>query len=394
MKHFKNIELDVVFLFIFFFYFYSYIFQNIHTDLKFHTLQILQINQGKAEYPPNFLYYFLVNFFSGFPNSIDSLNNAASVLLALATTSKYYFTKLLFVKNIKFQFSNAYKTSIASIFFALLLMLYFGIPNHYSINVAQYWYISRLVPNIIHNSTSIFLFPFAIISFWFFINKNWKYIETEKLNYIFWGVLLMLINILIKPSFLFVFIPISSIYFLWKHKISKLFLLKVIPFFVGFLLIILQYFLIYKLEIGNFVAGDNEIKIGELFEVWKYFLPENQLLEALLLSFAFPVVCLLLFWKKIIQDEILVVSLLMLVFGVMLFAFIYEDGIRKFDANFIWQVILAYYIFLIQISIFLINEYFHETEKWKIYICTVFFFLHVFSGIAYLIHVYNVRTYI
>jgi hypothetical protein len=394
MKSLKNFELDVILLFVFFYFFYSYIIYNIHTDLKFHTLQILKINQGTAEYPPNFLYYFLVNLISGFSNSIYTINKVASVILAIATTTKYYFTKILFVKNIKFQFSNVYKSSIASIVFASLLMLYFGIPNHYSVYVAQYWYISRLVPNIINNSTSIFLFPFAIISFWFYINKNWKNIETEKFNYIFWGVLLILINILIKPSFLFVFIPIASIYFLWKHKISKLFLLKVIPFFVGSLLIILQYFLIYKLEIGNFVAGDNEVKIGKLFEVWKYFLPENEILEALILSFAFPIVCLLLFWKKIVRDEILVVSLLMLVFGIILFAFIYEDGSRKFDVNFIWQVILAYYIFLIQISIFLINEYFQEKEKWKIYICTVFFLLHVFSGIAYLIHLYNDGRYI
>ena len=394
MKFLKNLELDVLLFFIFFYYFYSYIFQNIHTDLKVHTHQILQINIGKAEYPPNFLYYFLVNLFSGFSNSLEALNKSASILLSLATTAKYFFTKLLFLEYFKIEIAEKKTSIFVAIIFSVLLMLFFGIPNYYSVVVSKYWYISRLVPNILHNSTSIFLFPFTILIFWFFIIKNWGDILNQKLKYISFGILLIVINLLIKPSFLFVFIPVTSIYFLWKHKFSKLFFIITIPFFVGFILVVFQYYLIYKLEIGNFATGDNELKLGNLFEVWKYFVPENKIIDSMILSFAFPLIYLILFWKKFIKNEIQVVSGLMLLLGVIIFAFLYEDGLRKYDANFIWQVILAYYVFLVQISLSVVKEFYLNTEKWKIYTCTFFFFLHVISGIAYLIHVYNVRTYI
>lgn len=394
MKSLKNFELDVILLFVFFYFFYSYIFLNIHSDLKVHTYQIIQINMGKAQYPPNFLYYYLVNLFSGFSNSMSTLNNMASILLALATTLKYYFSKLFFLEYFKTEISKNKLSNYSSIIFSCLLMLYFGIPDNYSITISKYWYISRLVPNVLHNSTSIFLFPFTILTFWFFLVKKWDNIQNQKFTYILVGAFSLLINVSIKPSFLFVFIPVNFIYFLWKHKFSELFLIKITPLIIGSVLIIFQYYLIYKLEIGNFVRGENELKIGTPFEVWKYYVPESKIINSLILSFSFPLVYLILFWKKFIKNEIQVLSAYMLLLGIVLFAFVYEHGLRKYDANFIWQVILAYYIFLLQISLALVKEYLSSTEKWKIYICTIFFVLHVISGIAYLVHVYNVKTYI
>ncbi len=94
-------------------------------------------------------------------------------------------------------------------------------------------YLGKTVSNVWHNSTIIFLFPFALILFWEEYKIIYKkgYCNKGKILLVF---ILVVLNALIKPSFLFVFIPASLFLILFNNDIRLLRKIKIaLPLFLG-----------------------------------------------------------------------------------------------------------------------------------------------------------------
>ena len=117
-----------------------------------------------------------------------------SFMLAFATTWRINLSKQGLFKNGLFQLSDLWKEIIGiSLVFVYVMPL---------ISLNQCWYYGYFVPNIWHNSTLIFLFPFSILLY----QKTLDVMNAK--NVCFHDIviisILVAVNVFIKPSFFFI----------------------------------------------------------------------------------------------------------------------------------------------------------------------------------------------
>lgn len=209
MKNFNNKRENIVLgvfslLFIFlFFEIYKYFLANEYSDLFAHFNYAVSISKNEVEYPGNFLMYYLVSL----PNQYHHTVVVFALLMALSIYGKFLISYWVLKKNL------VEKNYLFPLLMAFLLLFVFSIPSLTIVKKCLYF--GNFVPNVWHNSTIIFLTPFAIALFYnVFLVKKYKY-------QFFVSVFLILVNIAIKPSFIFVFVGllgIISFYDLVKEK--------------------------------------------------------------------------------------------------------------------------------------------------------------------------------
>ncbi|HRG59541.1 MAG TPA: hypothetical protein PK323_11335 [Bacteroidia bacterium] len=387
--------LDLIILFLCCLLIFSYLVKYVATDINAHIQQIKIINKGLANYPANFLFYFIINLLSGFSNG-NIMYFITVVVLTTATTFKYYISKLFIIQYLKsFNKINykGYAVNIALITMALFFS--FAIHDPYSLFVLKKVYLSKFVPIAWHNSTSIVLFPFAILLFW----KQLKLFEFESettLKEILIINVLVLINLLIKPSFIFAYAPVSFFYMIikFKKRISiKDFFLRLTPYILILIVVIIQYYLIYMQQQGSFYNHKSSVILTTPFKMLAYFIPYHFIPFSLLLSFLFPIVTYLSY-NEIINYKPFKYALHLTIVAIIISAFIMEQGPRSSHGNFLWQnIICTYLLFLSSIS-FLINNFSSKaslSKKDKLILCVLA--LHVISGILYLAKIWYTLSY-
>jgi len=362
------------------------------SDIKDHLKHVVNINNDSSTYPPNFLYYFLANLFSGFTNNFQLLTFSAIFILALSVTFKYEVTKYI-IRD----FSNQKSIVITNnqiILFALSLLFFFSIPDHYSLLHLKHLYSSRFPPQVWHNSTTIFVFPFALLLFW----KQYKFMTFNFINkkkQLLIISLLIIINVFIKPSFLFVFIPITGLFILnnfWKKGIKTMFIYA-LPSIIGGGLILLSYILIYHLQTGSMHSQNSGIYISAPFEIFFLWIPKWYLPISLLMSFIFPIIFFMLY-TNFIKDKLVKYGLSILFLSILISAFIMEEGPRRTHGNFIWQNYIAVYIIELITTLFFISIYFLKNQnKIKLKVLKIIFALHILSGIAYIMKIIYTGDY-
>ena len=129
-----------------------------------HIDQIIKINKGHSSYPPNFLFYLLVNILSGFSFNKGLLIFITSIILSFSAALKYFLSKKIFSKII-----NNIKTNINKNLYLLVISIcfffFFPIIEPYSLLFLGKLYLGKFSPVVWHNSTTVLLFPFALILF-------------------------------------------------------------------------------------------------------------------------------------------------------------------------------------------------------------------------------------
>ena len=160
---------------------------------------------------------------------------------------------------------------------------------------------------------------------------------------------LVVLNLLIKPSFLFVYIPITFFYVIKFCDTKKLYL-SISPIILGSSLILLQYILIYYLEIGSFTNDKNRVIISSAFKAHSAWVPMWYIPLSIISSFALPIASIIMF-RDIFRYKPFTYALLMTILGILISAFIMEDGGRELDGNFLWQnTICSFLLFFSTIS--------------------------------------------
>lgn len=385
-------HLDSIFLFIFCLGFFKYLTLFVRTDIIGHLKIIEAINANKISYPPNFLYYLVVNSMSGF-SSIRNVEILISiVILSIATVSKFIISKKVIIE-LNQDFIQKYKFSKISII-SLALFFCFAIPDPYSVFVLEKFYLGRYVPIVWHNSTTIVLFPFAILLFWRQLRVfNESYISTNReiliLN------MLVIANIIIKPSFIFVYAPVTFIFILKKiRRISlKNLLPEFTPILTGVLIIITQYYLIYKLEVG-ILKGDSDVAIGSPFKVITRYIPMWYVPVTFLMSFLLPLsICFI--YKEILKYKPFLYALSLTITGLLISTFIYETGPRMFHGNFYWQVFISTFLLFLSTVSFLIPKIFDYNKiDLKVILVSGLLLLHSLSGILYIFKIGFTKSFI
>lgn len=333
-------------------------------------------DRGKIPFPP--LYYLTFFGISGFIPSSQSLKLGLLTLICLSWLAKYFLTYCYLNPEL----SN--RTWVKWI--PLGLMFFF--PVSAWVGEGTYWFLGKMTPNLWHNGSTIFVFPFCMLLF-FEVNK-WLF--DRKPRYFLISLYTLLI-LLIKPNFLFGLIPalLSFMVLSWVNKKS------LIPILIYSIWVILFLFLSKWLIFSetaedslfyNFNArGDVMI---DPFGVWLK-LSENPLWD-LFGSFPLLIASLIFFGKTLWANPEFRLAFLTFSFGILVFFLFAESGPGYLDGNFYWQIPISLFILYLVLAKNLLkmlgeNSINEKSNQLKLSLTGFLFAIHVFSGLAYLIRI-------
>jgi hypothetical protein len=374
----KNIDWILVLVSCYFLF--TCILSYIATDIQIHASSISEVNRGLSPYPPNFLYYFIVNLVSGFSESDHTLLKASVIVLAASVTFKYVLTRNI----INSFFSPAQKRGWETRAIPVLSLILFAIPDVYNLFYLKQIYVSRIVPNVWHNSTVITLFPFAILLFW----KQYRVLsgkEIPGIKNMFVLFLLMLVNVLIKPSFFFVYAPVTAIFLFSRFRLSKHFWLNIIPVVITIFVVYLLQQMIYEQNIASLYRQKSSVVLTTPFYIWSQVIPPWYIPVALIMSFILPTSYFILFGNvSFIDKNLWRYALSLMILALIISAVVAEQGPRALHLNFFWQNVICCYILDLVVVIDALSRYFSQSKPMKrMSIFSLVFFLHVLSGIFY-----------
>lgn len=276
----------------------------------------------------------------------------------------------------------------ALMFFAPLTL--FGLEG-------DFWYLGKFTPLIWHNSTSLLSFPFCILLFYYSI----QYLEKREDRLLIRIFIVATMVVLIKPSFVFAFLPAFPLSLLiidkrWSPEVSKAVVLG-IPLLA---MIFLEKILIYNinpidshLETGAFSG----IGIRPLY-LWLYY--SESLLWDVLSSFLFPIIFILCYYKRIVKDPQVIFAGLLIIVALFIYFVFVETGPRMTDGNFFWQVILTLFVGNLVLTKHLLNLCFgvvgeHQGQgqlSGKNILLLALFFFHVIGGLAYTVRIFTTHA--
>lgn len=381
MKNFavKFNQYFYIFIFlIFFVYYYNLIFVfKVATDIQHHVRVVLNIING-VDFPPNFLYFLAVGVLGLFQDNYDNLLFASVIVISLSIAYKFYLTTRFFAKetSLSTYFSKTNAFLISNIVGTCLITV-FCIYLPKNLGITEYFYLGQMPPNVWHNSTTIFLMPFALLLYY----RSYQLLDDFKIRKLTEVSGLIIINILIKPSFFFCFIIVFPLLSLIRFKLKREFFLCLAPLAIGFTLLILEYLAIYHL--GSYAkVGHAGLTIAP-FGWWSVY--SDNILVSFLLSTAFPLTYLVFYINRVKNNLFLYYAYLLLVVAVAILSLLSETGYRQTDGNFLWQAIVCNNIlFFVVVIDFVKNQLQHYKFNLKDKILTFIFFLHLLSGWLYL----------
>jgi hypothetical protein len=225
----------------------------------------------------------------------------------------------------------------------------------------EFWYYGKFTQTIWHNSTLIASFPFCLLLF----RKTFDWFDSKKSSdyYALFGLSLLII--LIKPSFLFCYVPVLPIYtFLKEKRFSTLFINSLILSLVVFLLILLEKFLIFSWDpmITEFyTAGEISKVVINPFFVWFSF--SDQPVFDFISSMPLVLMYLILWRKKAFESHYFTFSFLMLLSAFLIYAVFAESGYRELHGNFYWQIPLTLFLTHLSIIFAIAKSYLEKPDK-------------------------------
>ena len=255
-------------------------------------------------------------------------------------------------------------------------------------------YIGKIPPTVWHNSTTIVLFPFALLLFY----KQYQSIISKKplrWTSILVTSLLVLLNAFAKPSFLLVYIPVTSFFLIkniGKEQLCTI-LIKLMPIILGTVIVSSYFVILYILGGNDLNEPTHSISLSIPFEVYTKRTPIFYFPFSLILTFTFPITFYLLYPNQL-YTTLTKYSLSLTVLGILISKVVIENGPRKFDGNFYWQNVICCYLMVIVTLMSL----FSQSQKTAISrrnkkILSFVFSIHVVSGIVYLLKIFLTRKY-
>jgi hypothetical protein len=365
----------IIFLFSLSFFTFNFFIENRLLDIFHHFGFVKEIILKDRRIPPNYLLYLL-------SSSLGNIYFARLTFLCLLSISvclKFYFTFLILKENIKnWKLNEIIAISLSFVFIFNLPSISIIYGNLYRFNYAMTSW---------HNSTIIFLMPFAIMLFY--------YMFTKELNFknILITFILIALNVSIKPSFIFVLIPLLCFVIfkdLFSNKLTQknLYYLSYVLFSI--VVISIQYYVIY-------IVYQNNIKSVEKVTIELTFIPFTMFYKikllnlplALTLSYLFPIIYFLSICRTKITF-INVLTILSVIIAILIYFTVSETGIRRDHGNFYWQIIPSSFILYLFTFISFMQNSNLLSIKTKLFLKLVFV-LNVLFGVIYLFKIFLLK---
>ena len=299
-----------------------------NSDLPAHAHIAQQMLEEHRLFSTNFLMYFLINLLTFFTGAKYPMRAVLVLLLAAANTAKYTIVREAFREWTSSK--TAKLASFSMLFVYIIPLMYFLKPLGIFLSADNmYW--GYYVPNVWHNSTILCMMPFAIACYLLSV-KQFKQYTNRRNKYI---SLFLVLSVLVKPSFFFVYVIAYPIIMLSQYGLSKTFSKSLLPLLAGGICLVYEYVTIYYSGVND--GSSVVIDIAQLFtlDFW-----QSRILY-LVVSLSLPLLFLCLYGRTIVRDPEFWFVLIMLVCGLGIMWCCRETGPRATHGNFGWQTIAA-----------------------------------------------------
>ena len=339
-----------------------------------HAAFARQMSTGEIPYTGNFLVYLLVNIFSFFTANVTATEVSLCFLLAFAAVYRYYLTQKK-INEVVGTENNQWLYALLAL--SMLFVFAIPIPSYFSDD--YFMYIGNYVPNVWHNSTILFLFPFALLLF----ELSYKQLRQYNAKRNWWIFGLVLLNLFIKPSYFFVFISVYPLLLLYNYKLKKEFWYSIIPLIIGFGFLIIEYWVIYKIGKPTDKAASSVVFLP--FYRSSEFADLQLIPVAMFFSMLFPILYTLFNIRKVIKSQAFWYSMLSFFVSVLIFFFISESGPRAAHGNFYWQIVICAWISFFVALLALLKDFKLEGKTLKNISLLSVYSIHVLVGIIYFV---------
>jgi hypothetical protein len=356
--------------------------RNLVSDAPLHA-QVVRGVISTQELPGNFLLYVTVAAAALLQQSIRAIEIAMTGVLALAVAAKYGLSAAVALR----EGPSAGRTRRSMAIAVALLCLAFSLPT-------SEIYLGQLPPNVWHNPTTIFLMPFAVALFW----ASAQFLRTGSRRWLWPLAALAALNVAAKPSFVLVLLVVFPVAAILRFRRSRATLEALVAWAFMALLVGAQYLYIYESGSEERIyraagfAGDatSKVRIDPL-HVWTHFADSVPL--ALLASFAFPLVALLVYRRRLLAYDLARYALALAVVAVLVFATLSETGVREFQGNFAWQAMVCNYILFLVVLVRVHVLWSEPPVVRGRLVVALAFLAHVGAGVAFLAYYLANRTY-
>ena len=390
MKSNKNYSLNsfsahfVGILFIFIITFYTAI--NIsNSDLSHHAdwsqqlsiRHLLSFMQDYVSYP---LWHILTKFCYKILNF--SLGNAAA--FSTAVFNCFVYCCIVYVWNF---FTVSPVASPIKAFWTCCLLM---VGPLYAPWFSEYYYLGQGSGNTWHNPTNIAVKGFSILCFALIVRliESPEKIKENIRKYILLSMLL-LCSVLAKPSFLLGIIPGLGMYFIIsglikrKKEVISNYCLIAACFIPSVALLLYQFIVSFFVNTAIHGGGQIGIEFGRVLKNWS-----PNLLISFLLAFAFPLFILAIDFKNLMKKTHIQLVICYEFCAWVEGAFLYENGRREFDGNWLWGSYLSMFAVWILFFFHYFNIISDERQRpLKKLICLygggILLFSHLTAGIFY-----------
>ncbi len=375
----------ILFAVLFILYHFSAI--NLKDDIRLHAEKAIKMWSGEISIEGNFISYLLAGILSFFSSNISHTINAICVLLAGASLFRFFLAQKE-ISQIGLYENNKNKNYGISVLAALSLLFISSIPIPVLFKEG-YLYLGTFVPNVWHNSTTILLFPFAILLF----IESFKQLKSynPKRNYLL--IALIFINIFIKPNFFMAFACTYPLIMLHRYKFSKTFWSSLIPIIAGAVFLILEFLAIYIFA-DTRIETEEKSSIGICFMC--LFRANGSYLDlpiSMIFSLLFPLVYTIWNYKKLKGNLRYWYAIYLLIPAFLIYLLLVEEGPTKWHGNFYWQIIICVWLCFFEALKSLIKDIKQEGFLRKNKILIAIYSLHLIFGIWYIGRILIIDNY-
>lgn len=354
--------------------------QNLASDFDLH-LQFTADGLRTGVFPGNFLFYVLTALFAGFSTDGWWLKLSMVVVLGSAIGAKVLVTARFLGSESRGSTQNASNGSAVAIgVAAALLGLAFCLPT-------QNRYLGAIPPNVWHNSTTITLMPFAIGLFW----SSLLFLRAGETRYLWYSLPLAALNVAAKPSFILCFLlvfPVAAVLrFRWSAATRRALWLTG----AATACLAAQYAYIYAAPPSGSATGTaSSVTIAPL-EVWRLY--TSQIPLALIASYLFPLVALLIGGAAVWRNRGVQYALALAAVGLLEYSLLAETGPRLTDGNFTWQAIVTQYLLFMTLIAALVPWLQSRPRGLRQTLVMLALTAHVVAGVSYLTHWFSTKSF-
>jgi len=356
-----------------------------YNDMREHAAFAREMLSGVRPTAGNFMFYWLVNIVSLFSGNIRFSEISLCLLLAGATMYRLYWSqkKIVAVTAGGKSSRSDYWLSYG---FAVSLLFVFAIPIP-SYSLDEFMYIGNYVPNVWHNSTVLFVFPFALLLFEQSYRQLTQY-DAQRNN---WILLFIFLNVFIKPSYFFVFVSVYPLLLLLKYKFKKEFWQGILPVMIGLVFLGLEFWSIYLTK--DPFSNEKSSVIFQPFYSSPLFPDLWPMPYAFIFSLLFPLLYAAFNFNTVRKSQLFWFSSLSFIVSVFIYLFIAETGPRATHGNFYWQIVICTWICFFVSLIALLRDFKQQGKTFKNSLLLSVYGVQVVIGIIYFVRLCATGNY-